>query len=275
MMTAHGQRLVQLSATGAYAGGAHYLIARLEKFLYLLQRYGRIGVSENLDPVLTVTDEDLDLAETFATSAKAEAQKVVDARAEKQRQMDAEMAAITEAMTACDSNPSACKSKCDVDKAPNSCFAMAVRLRNARKVVDARPYVVKACDGGVQNACVALPNIDKEIEQATAQVDGLWAEIVSAGDDLAQKYHQVSVAASLNTPRLRRAIPQMMTINRAIVSERYCPAKRAFLAVSNAADFQRRAVAHCRDQAPTATGLSGAEVSLTAECVQVYATGCP
>jgi hypothetical protein len=134
----------------------------------------------------------------------------------------------------------------------------------------------KGCDAGVQTACATVAQIDGDMQNAAAQVEGLWQGVVDAGDDLAQKYHQTSMVTKMaNTPRMQRSVQQMQMINQAIVVEKYCPAKKQFLAGASAAEFAKRAADHCKNSAPTGQGLSGAEVTLTAECQQVYSTGCP
>jgi len=70
-------------------------------------------------------------------------------------------------------------------------------------------------------------------------------------------------------------LPTMRAMNAAIVTEKYCPAKKAFIQGASAGEFAKRAAKHCKDEAPTGQGLSGVEVTLTAECQQVYATQCP
>lgn len=90
------------------------------------------------------------------------------------------------------------------------------------------------------------------------------------------KRHVATVFAQVATrPSQRANLQQVQAVNATTVTERYCPARRAFLRASSPAEFQRRAAAHCRDQPPTGQGLSGAQVTLTAECQQVYAIVCP
>jgi hypothetical protein len=78
-----------------------------------------------------------------------------------------------------------------------------------------------------------------------------------------------------NRPHLVLELQQMRTITAAIAPERYCPARRTFIEATSAAEFTRRATKHCKEEAPSAQGLSGANVTLTGECTQAYATSCP
>ena len=50
---------------------------------------------------------------------------------------------------------------------------------------------------------------------------------------------------------------------------------RSFIQQVSAAEFQRRATAHCRDETPIGQGLSGAQIKLMTQCQGVYSTGCP
>ncbi|MGH7296276.1 MAG: hypothetical protein ACRELB_15155, partial [Polyangiaceae bacterium] len=263
------------SKVGALAGLAGYLTQQVAPWVF--SRSEGVNLPLNLQPILAVAPN-LDLAEKAANKSMEEAQKVADARDAQQKQMDAEAQAISAATNDCAKSEPACKAKCDHDNDGNYCLAWAVRLRNSKtpKLTYARAYFQKACDAGNQHGCGSIAGVDQQIQNAAAQVEGLWGNVTDAGDDLAQKYHQVTMVTKMaNTPRMQAAVQKMTVINQAIVTERYCPGKKAFIQGASAAEFQRRAVTHCKDQAPTGQGLSGAEVTLTAECQQVYATQCP
>ncbi|HWD24758.1 MAG TPA: hypothetical protein VG368_04785 [Acidimicrobiales bacterium] len=254
----------KVSKVGAYAGLAAYLADQVNPrmvYTWILQN-----------------EHDVRDGEMLAKRAMEEAQKVVDARAAQERTMNAEVQAISAATDDCSKNEAGCKTKCDHDNDGSYCLAWAVRLRNAKtpKLADARAYFQKACDAGNQHGCVSVPGIDQQVQEAAAQVDRLWSDVTALGDDLAQKHHQAAMVRQIaNTPRNMLALQRMQVIDAAIVNEKYCPAKWAFIQGASAAEFAKRAAAHCKDDAPTGPGLSGAEVTLTAECQQVYATGCP
>jgi hypothetical protein len=262
------------SRVGALAGLAGYLTQPVASWIF--SRSQGVNLPLNLQPILAA-GPNLDLAEKAANKAMEEAQKVADANALKQKQLNDEMAQIETATTAC--TPSGtCGAKCNAGDG-FSCVPAAVKLWKSSppRLTEARAAMQKGCDAGVQRACNGVPQIDAEVQQAAAQVNGLWADVTDAGDDLAGKYHMVSNVTKMaaSSPRLARDVQKMIVINQAIVNERYCPAKKAFLAGSNAAEFAKRAADHCKNSAPTGQGLSGAEVTLTAECQQVYGTACP
>jgi hypothetical protein len=262
------------SHVGALAGLAGYLTQPIAGWIF--SRSQGVNLPLNLQPFLAA-GPNLDLAEKAANKAMEAAQQVADANAMQQKKMNDEMATIEAATTAC--TPSGtCGSKCASGDAP-SCVAHATKLWKSTppKMQEARAAMQKGCDGGLQTACGNVGQIDAAIQQAAAQVNGLWSDVTDAGDDLAGKYHMVTNVTKMaaSSPRLARDVQKMIVINQAIVNERYCPAKKAFLAGSNAAEFAKRATDHCKNSAPTGQGLSGAEVSLTAECQQVYATPCP
>ncbi len=269
--------MAKTAPVGAYAGAALYLTRHVMS--HHRDQSGRWFPLSNGVPnpqEITATEPEVAGAERGAAKAMEEAQKVLDARAEQQRKMDAEAQSISDATTACSSNESACKSRCD--KEPMFCLAWAVRLRNARppKLNDAKTYMQKGCTGGVLHACAAIAGIDQQIQQAAAEVESLWSAVTEAGDDLTQKRHQVTMVSQMaNNPRLMQSVRTMQTINQAIVVEKYCPTKKAFITGASFAEFQARATKHCRDEAPTGRGLSGADVTLTADCQNVYATACP
>jgi hypothetical protein len=266
------------SPVGAFAGLAGYLTQPLASLIFSRSQGVNVLNTMNLQPILRV-GPNLDLAEKAANKAMEEARKVADARAEQQKVMDAEAQAISVATDDCAKNEPACKAKCDNDKDGNYCLAWAVRLRNNRtpKLVDARAYFQKSCDAGNQHGCGSIAGVDQQIQAAAAQVEGLWGGVAEVGDDLAAKYHMVSSLAKMavNSPRLQRDVQKMIVINEAIVTERYCPARKAFIQGVNVADFAKRAADHCKNSPPTGQGLSGAEIALTTECQRVYATACP
>jgi hypothetical protein len=263
------------SKVGTLAGLAGYLIEPLGPSIFSHVEHGG-PLPLDLTPLL-VAGQDLALAEKSAAQAMVEAQKVADAGAAQQTALNTEMASIEAAGTAC-APTGTCESKCNAGDGP-SCVVLAVKLWKSTppRLAEAKVTMQKGCDAGLQRACNGVVQIDGERQQAVAQVDGLWAGVTEVGDDLAQKYRLVSNVSKMaaSSPHLQRDVQKMQVINQAIVVERYCPARKAFVQGVSLGEFQKRAVAHCRDQAPTGQGLSGVEVTLTAECQQVYATPCP
>lgn len=67
----------------------------------------------------------------------------------------------------------------------------------------------------------------------------------------------------------------MEMFSKAVVTEQYCPAKKAFVQQASITEFVKRSSAHCKDDPPTGSGLSGAQVTLDRQCSEVYATACP
>ena len=235
---------------------------------------------------------DAALAPIRAEEEKAAAEQ--RAAADRKHQLESETQGITDAAKACETKPTDCKTKCETAKDGASCFAWAANLKaeDPPKLTEARTYYQRACDAGLQSGCAGVANADKLIGEAMGQVDTAWNDLAAVGDDLAQKYYLVKVAQTVNTPRLRNALPQMRAINAAIVTEKYCPAKKTFLAASSFAirnapargraapstaadDFALRSANHCKSDPPMGNGLSGAQVPLNTECGQVYATPCP
>jgi len=269
------RQLESHSKTGALIGLADAVLHPVPTYLPSWKRAAFLP--RDLRPILGI-ENDLPVAEDLVKKAGQEAQRVADARAEQQKKLDAEAPAISDAAEACAKNESACKAKCDTGKDGYSCLAWAAKLRNARppKLADAKSYIQKSCNAGVQHGCTAIPIVDKQIQDASAEVESLWSYVRSAGDDLTLKRHQTGIVATMaNRPHLKVQVQQMRAINDAIFKERYCPAKKDFLASASSGEFQHRAAAHCKDDPPTGTGLSGTEVTLTSECQAVYASPCP
>jgi len=269
------QGLEPLTKTGALAGYADYLTEPLAGFIF--SRAHGASLPLDLRPILAAED-DVALAETMAKQAMDAAQQVADRHAEEQRKLAAENEATSAAQDACARDQPACKAKCDAGKEGNYCFAWAVRLRTGTtpKLADARVYFQKACDAGTVSGCAALPGIDQQLQAGAANAETFWASLAEIADDLTQKeYAAQKLAQVANSPSRVRALETLRSVNQAAVREQLCPAKKAFLQVSSAADLQQRATAHCKDHAPTGQGLSGAWVPLNAQCSQVFASPCP
>jgi hypothetical protein len=265
------------SKTGALAGEADILVRKTAAQIAGWSH----GVSPYNDLVLPSTD-DLALAEDDAKQAKSEAQRIADARAAAQAARRAKLAEESEliqrATVDCGLHPTEhCKSKCSGGDAAY-CVTWGMTLWHAHipKLADAKAAAQRACDAGFVSGCDLVGQVDADIQAQAAQVENLWASVVEVGDDLVQKYFVAEKLSKVaNRPHLVRALEQMRIINQATVTERYCPARKAFVQGASAADFAKRAAAHCKDEAPTGAGLSGAEVTLTSQCQQVYASSCP
>jgi len=193
------KNMEQQSRTGALAGFAGYLTRPIGGWIFSRQQ--GVSLPGDLRPILAV-GPNLDLAEKSANKAMEAAQKVADARAAEQKKLNDEMASIEAAGTACTPNKT-CEAKCKSGDG-FSCVVVAVKLwhSNPPKLAEAKATMQKGCEAGVQRACNSVPQIDADIQQAAAQVEGLWGGVTEVGDDLAQKYHLVSVAQQVATPRL-------------------------------------------------------------------------
>jgi hypothetical protein len=271
----HAKTLEAKSRTGSRAGVADFLTKPLAPILFSHSHGVMVGDADAM--TILQVESDVGLAETAAQEAGAEAQKVADARASTQKKIDDEGPAVGAAADACAKDEQGCKSKCDGGDAAY-CVAWAARLRNAKppKLTEAQTYFQKACDAGMQRGCMSIPGVLQQIADVQAKVENLWGSVVEVGDDLAQKRHAATLLAQVaSRPSQLRDLRQIQLVNAASIPERYCPARKAFLQVTGAAEFQRRAVAHCKDSPPTGPGLSGAQVTLSAECTAVYATACP
>jgi hypothetical protein len=233
-----------------------------------------IGPDASLTNVLSI-EPDLDLAEQLAAKAREVSEKNAAARDDEQAKASREAALLKTARTECDANPTACRSKCSAGEHP-SCFAMGARLREAKKSSEAKPFLVTACSGSIQEACIMIADIEKNVQERTETIDSSWSEVEEAADNVAVKRHQIQMVRQIGrTPRDAITASKMETITAAIVREKFCPAKKEFLSASNATEFSRRAAAHCKDQPPTANGLSGSQITLTALCQASFAAGCP
>lgn len=222
-------------------------------------------------------EPDVALAETLAKRALAEAQKVADAHAQRQARLLDESGEVDGATRLCNVKPALCESRCQSGDGP-ACVAWGSRLWNgpSPKLADARAAMSKGCDAGTETACSYLPQIDADIRAAQVKTDGLWDEVKRVGDDIAVKRFQVDfVRKYANSPHNRRGLINLTGFIEATVNEKYCPARRAFVANGGLSAFVKRATAHCKDEPPVGEGLSGAEVTLTAQCQTAFATPCP
>lgn len=228
-------------------------------------------------PQIVALESHMTKAEGFAKKATEEAQNVVAARAEQEKKMQDKAQSISDATIACGSNEPARRSRCDKGEAL-FCLAWGVRLHNGKppKLEEAKAFMQKACAANVQHACTAIQGIDQQIAETRSKGDDLWAEVQRVGDDLATKRFQADLLRQFpNTYRTQISVGRMATFVSALVKEQYCPSKKEFIANASAADFSRRAALHCKDDPPTASGISGVQVTLTQQCRDALATLCP
>jgi hypothetical protein len=115
-----------------------------------------------------------------------------------------------------------------------------------------RAACAKRCEGGDTMVCLGLGLLWAKSTHRTGSGPSGWS---------AQRRN------ALATARMREHI-------QAITSESYCPAKLEFIAAAGLREFGARSKKHCDESPPSATGLSGSEVELKAECAAVHATPC-
>ena len=233
-----------------------------------------------------VESPDLDTLEQHVeaalVAAKAAAEKVAGAQAQQDAanaQREAEKAAEED----CASDAAKCQADCKATPASDNCWRLAVLItagdpRVSKVGGNSMAFAIGNCKAGNQRGCTIADKIDSQMR---TQVSDGWSQVTEVGDDLVQKQHLVDVARKWGNaqPRLQRQLPMMLALNQKEVAERYCPAKKAFVGLfaqqAGAVEFQKRAAAHCKNEAPHGEGVSGADVTLTSECVTVYATPCP
>ena len=116
-------------------------------------------------------------------------------------------------------------------------------------------------------------DVDLKLQQVAGQLDLLWYDVRQAGDEVARRTFGVEKMVKMGTSS--SSLRSMLTVNEAVVAERYCPAKKLFVQAGSVSEFQKRAAKHCKEETPTERGISGAEVTLTTQCTQAYATPCP
>lgn len=219
---------------------------------------------------------DLDEAEARLEQTEALAEKMGPTRREALAAQKATLAAAEE----CATDRAPCRTRCDQKNDMPACIAYGVALyAEDKKYADARVYLKRACDQDFGPSCNLLKDVDKveaeETKNAAARVESAWSSLRAIGDDIATKRFLQAFASQNFGGRRNARASQMMAAHIQAMTTDYCAAKKEFLTVSNIAEFGRRSKAHCTDDAPTATGLSGKEETLTAQCHAVYATPCP
>jgi hypothetical protein len=250
---------------------------------YALSRASRAQLDQSLDASRkAMLIGDLDAAEkavdemlTLAHQTQAGASQRVAALADSQAKGQAQAGVVQAAVSACDASPGSCKAKCDAGDGP-SCFAWASRLRKTPPTLaEAKAPLQKACDSGIVIACSSMPRLDADIQAEARAVQDLWETAQQAGDEIATTRSQAVRLRSLSSQMApagqrqnERAIQRMTVFTAASVTEKFCPARHAFVAQAGAADFSRRATEHC-------SGLDANSSPDRATCQATFATGCP
>ncbi|MEI9942197.1 MAG: hypothetical protein WDO69_33695 [Pseudomonadota bacterium] len=130
-------------------------------------------------------------------------------------------------------------------------------------------YASQIGDRLVQLAQVAV------LEQEGREADRLWDAVQAQGDNLAQLQFKIAFAtAQFDPQRARLGIRSMHLHLQMLVKDAYCPAKKECVDALGAASFNKRAIAHCKDDPPTESGIPGIGVPMTNECKAAFATGC-
>lgn len=228
--------------------------------------------------VRLMIDRYVDVAERTAKQAKAYADELVQKREEIaaiKKKTAAEGAAIDALDKECASSIAPCKTKCEAGDGL-ACAAWANKLEAEGKKADAQKAIKRACDLSVEVSCLAIKYDEIEKKKTDAKNDSAWQGVQDIGDDVARKYFQAENFAKIATmPHQQAQVGKMKVITAAIVSEKFCPEKKAFVASAGAAEFTKRAERHCKDDPPQASGLSGAQVSLPTQCQAAFAASCP
>ncbi|MFO0740868.1 MAG: hypothetical protein U0270_33535 [Labilithrix sp.] len=222
------------------------------------------------------SDQYVDVAERTAKQARAYADQLVQKRAEiaamKEKAAD-ESAKIDALDKECASSAAPCKTKCDAGDGL-ACAALANKLEAEGKKADAQKATKKACDLSVQSACLAMKHDEAEKKKVDAKNDSAWQDVQENGDDLTRKQFQLEMFSKIAAPHQQSKVAQMRVIVSANATEKFCPTKKSFIAAAGQSEFNRRATSHCRDEPPQASGLSGAQVTLTTQCQAAFSTGC-
>jgi hypothetical protein len=255
------------------------------EYTLALQALGRQIMTVSPTTGQRVMSPNFDEAEPHADAALAAAKAVAGTAVEAKAQADVEKAhedALLASEGACAADLTACQASCTADAASDRCWILAHLYGAgdphwstiASNPSKARELAGRSCKAGNEQGCKVETNLDKRV---AAQTESLWSTVTFVGDDLTRKEHLVDVARKWGSaqPRLQRELPQVLAINQSIVKEKYCPARKAFIQAASVAEFQRRAMLHCKNEAPTGQGISGAAVTLTSECSTVYAIQCP
>jgi hypothetical protein len=207
-----------------------------------------------------------------------EPKSVVDARAvmvaataEAQRRADAEIQAVGEANAKCPSGSKDCEARCENGE-PAFCLAWASWLVAAKppRLVEAKTYFRKACDGGVRMGCALFNDADRRIQQAAAETEQWWERVEQAGDRLVRIPAGADHIADYGQGPA--ALTRMHRMVGVVTREAYCPARAEFIASTNEAEFSKRVTDHCATGAPPEGCGPDACVQ---RCRAAYAAPCP
>ena len=114
---------------------------------------------------------------------------------------------------------------------------------------------------------------DRMTEEASqrrtrAEQDDLWSQVELRGDEMATLAYKIRFGEKYfpRTRHNRRGLDGMRRYRLGLTRDAFCPAKLEFLEKAGVAEYNRRATAHCKDEAPSDVGVGGAEVTLTNDC---------
>lgn len=196
-------------------------------------------------------------------------------------------AAANKVAPECEKSLPACEKKCRAakeDSGPYCLVAANIKVDATAKSPD--PKELQAAADMMQiacnlkfgrSSCESAAKIRELIPKA-AQAQGkakasAFDEAAGIADDIAAKTYIMTTAAKLGG-RAARQVPRMRLVIQEQTKEQFCPAKKTAIQAMGAAEFNKRAAAHCKDEPPTAGGLSG-PVTLPNECRAVFASACP
>lgn len=238
-----------------------------------LSKESRAAVAAGL-AVKAVNEQKFEDAEPLVQQAEVFA-KEDGARRKKEAEIAAaERAAIEDELVACEKNRTPCNDRCK-DGHPASCVAVGFMLLSEKNYDTGEALFARACHAGFQSGCEWLTRSAATKKKDLQAIEDAWSNVRTIGDDLAMKKFMLTTAQqNFGRPRNVRAAGMMAEHIAAATREEYCPAVAEFVSLSTRAEFQARSKAHCQDEAPSATGLSGEQVELRAQCQTVFATPC-
>jgi hypothetical protein len=193
---------------------------------------------------------------------------------------------VEAAQKLCATNLVACRSACAAN-GKFACVQLGIQIYSTKRTDEtaakARELFRAACDEGRGPlfACESIPELDRREAAFQGEANDLWRSVQDAVDEIARNVYGVYFLRTVIEPKMPYAYQriqaeqgiQRMILHRGMkVRNAYCPAKTAFIVHSGAAEFSRRAAAHCKDEPPKSYED---EVHLTAQCKDVYAFGCP
>ncbi len=172
----------------------------------------------------------------------------------------------------CEKQRQPCAARCLEGDLPACVAEGLISWRKDGNFDDARQIFARACDGGFQPGCENGKAVDAAEKEALAKVEAAWDGVEDLANQLAVKKYSLEAVVARKGPEPY----QRMAAHIANFFEHsFCPNVKKFLAVSTKAAFTKRSKAHCDERPPRAPGPSNDEVTLTAQCKQVYAKRCP